>query len=85
MGCRGKDEKAALVRIVFDGSAYAVDARGSAPGRGAYLHPGCAERAGNSRAIPRALRVRRGGADELAELLARLGAPAAWPNRRCTP
>jgi predicted RNA-binding protein YlxR (DUF448 family) len=60
VGCRGRASKVDLVRVVRvrDGEAV-VDASGSAPGRGAYVHvdTGCIEAAIRSRAFDRALRT----------------------------
>jgi predicted RNA-binding protein YlxR (DUF448 family) len=40
IGCRGVDDRSRLVRFVRDGRGIlTVDARGAAPGRGAWLHP----------------------------------------------
>jgi predicted RNA-binding protein YlxR (DUF448 family) len=61
VGCRASAPKGELVRLVIDGAnGITVDPSGSAPGRGAYLHPepGCAEGALRSHAIGRSLRVR---------------------------
>lgn len=56
-GCRGRADKDALVRLVWDGAdGVLIDERQRLPGRGVYLHPGCAERAVKSRAIGRGLR-----------------------------
>ena len=80
MGCRTSAEKSALVRVVFDGEAFVIDARQSAPGRGAYLHAGCGARAARTRAVPRALRVAAGAPGPLDALLAALDASAAWAH-----
>ncbi len=60
VGCRGKGTKRGLVRIVRapDGSVR-VDPTGSAPGRGAYVHPeaDCARAALAKGALSRALKV----------------------------
>ena len=59
VGCRERGEKAGLVRVVADGEGVRVDRRGSAPGRGAYVHPdrACVEAAIARGALTRALRV----------------------------
>ena len=55
-GCRGRDDKDALVRLIWDGGdSVLVDTRQRLPGRGVYLHPRCAARAVKSRAIGRGL------------------------------
>src|SRR5438477_2048646 len=60
IGCRERSAKSSMVRIVRspDG-AVSVDVRGSAPGRGCYLHPErtCIAQADRRGAVPRALRV----------------------------
>lgn len=62
-GCRERADKASLVRLVWNGAdSVTVDARQRLPGRGVYLHPGCAERALKSRAIARGLRRNLDGA-----------------------
>ena len=56
-GCRARADKDALLRLVWDGDASVVlDERQRLPGRGVYLHPGCAARAVKSRAIGPGLR-----------------------------
>jgi predicted RNA-binding protein YlxR (DUF448 family) len=59
VGCREREAKSELLRIVAAGDEVVPDPLGRLPGRGAYLHPslGCFERAQLRRAIPRALRV----------------------------
>ncbi|HEY6665024.1 MAG TPA: YlxR family protein [Propionibacteriaceae bacterium] len=58
IGCRTRDEKARLLRIVAYGGAVAIDFHQTQPGRGAYLHPRpeCLERALKRRSLGRALR-----------------------------
>ena len=57
VGCRELAEKTNLVRLVVAGDCVSVDRTGSAPGRGAYVHPDrtCLEaaiaRGGLSRAL----------------------------------
>ncbi|WP_426244778.1 YlxR family protein [Nocardioides sp. LHG3406-4] len=67
IGCRGRTTKSELVRIVIGtdqaGQPAAVpDPTGTAPGRGAHLHPTteCCELAVRRRAFSRALRAREG-------------------------
>jgi predicted RNA-binding protein YlxR (DUF448 family) len=60
VGCGGRDGKPALVRVVRSpGGDVAVDPTGSAPGRGAYLHPvaSCVEVAVARGSLARALRA----------------------------
>ena len=63
VGCRARDPRSSLVRLVVDRSvaapAVVVDPDASAPGRGAWLHPQphCLDRAITRRALARALRV----------------------------
>jgi predicted RNA-binding protein YlxR (DUF448 family) len=59
VGCRVRDAKAALLRVVIVDGALAVDPHGRLPGRGASLHPdpACVDLADRRRALPRALRV----------------------------
>lgn len=60
MACRGKAAKRDLLRVVRspDG-VVAVDASGTAPGRGAYVHrsAGCVDAAVKKGALERALRT----------------------------
>ena len=70
VGCRGRAPKRELLRLVRapDGLVR-VDPRGSAPGRGAYVHrdPSCVDVAFRRGGAARALRVRldEGGAATL--------------------
>jgi predicted RNA-binding protein YlxR (DUF448 family) len=60
IGCRARATRSHLVRIVLDTpTSVAVDVNASAPGRGAWLHPGraCLDQAIRRRAIGRALRA----------------------------
>ena len=60
VGCRGEAGKAALTRVVrrAEGGA-AIDATGSAQGRGAYVHgdPACVDLARKRKSLDRALRT----------------------------
>ncbi|SEQ13814.1 YlxR family protein [Microlunatus flavus] len=58
VGCRRRDDQAALLRVVAGGTSVLVDARHRSPGRGAYLHPepACVAAAVKRRAFARALR-----------------------------
>jgi hypothetical protein len=71
VGCRGRVPKGELLRVTRLGDGDVVlDATGSAPGRGAYVHRdvGCIGLAMRSRAFDRALRT-----GLTAESAARLG------------
>ena len=59
VGCRERGEKASLVRFVAAGDGVRVDRKGSAPGRGAYVHRerACVEAAIARGALSRALRT----------------------------
>ncbi|WP_241653500.1 YlxR family protein [Propioniciclava flava] len=77
VGCRVADEQSVLVRLV-QGRTGVVVSR-TAPGRGAWLHPGCGELAARRRAVPRALKVAPGALLGLAEALAEVDAAgSAW-------
>ena len=58
IGCRSREEKVRLIRIVPRNGGVAVDVRQHEPGRGAYLHPRpeCLEQALKRRSLGRALR-----------------------------
>ncbi|MFD2025532.1 YlxR family protein [Promicromonospora aerolata] len=83
VGCRGRDQRTALLRLVLDASMHGdsvagarrivVDVRACLPGRGAWVHPEprCLELAERRRAVPRALRV--DGPLDLGEVRAHLG------------
>lgn len=71
MGCRTRDERSALLRVVAlpgndaahtDVALLVPDERGRLPGRGAWLHPrlDCLDLADQRRAFPRALRITHG-------------------------
>ena len=60
VGCRAKASKRDMIRVVRVGDGEAVvDPSGSAPGRGAYVHPdaGCVGAAMRTRAFDRGLRT----------------------------
>ncbi len=59
VGCRARAGKAALVRIVSSGPGPVLDRDGSAPGRGAYVHPdpSCLVAARRPGVLARALRT----------------------------
>jgi uncharacterized protein len=72
IGCRKRDSKSELVRLVWASGAVLADLRQTAPGRGAYLHrrSGCVEQAVRRRAVGRALRLDGGNQSGLVETLA---------------
>ena len=59
VGCRGREAKANLLRIVARDGLGVVDPRQTEPGRGVYLHSSrdCLDRAMKRRSIGRSLRV----------------------------
>ncbi|HEV8054934.1 MAG TPA: YlxR family protein [Nocardioidaceae bacterium] len=63
MGCRERSAKSDLLRLVVrvcgPRRAVVCDPPGTAPGRGAHLHPStaCLDLAERRRALPRALRI----------------------------
>ncbi len=58
IGCRSREEKVRLIRIVLRDGGVAVDVRQREPGRGAYVHPRpeCLDHALKRRSLGRALR-----------------------------
>jgi predicted RNA-binding protein YlxR (DUF448 family) len=58
-GCRGRANKADLLRIVARDGVGVVDPAQTEPGRGVYLHPSrdCLDRAMKRRSIGRSLRA----------------------------
>ena len=58
-GCRGREDKANLLRIVARDGLGVVDEGQTEPGRGVYLHPSrdCLDRATKRRSIGRSLRT----------------------------
>jgi predicted RNA-binding protein YlxR (DUF448 family) len=58
VGCRIREAKSDLLRLVAVGGDIIPDPKARLPGRGAYLHPSqeCFELAQRRRALPRALR-----------------------------
>ena len=63
-GCRGRDNKADLLRIVAHNGVGVVDPAQTLPGRGVYLHPSrdCLDRAVKRRSMGRSLRAEIDGA-----------------------
>lgn len=80
VGCRATADQGDLVRIARTASGYQVSR--TAPGRGAWLHPGCGALALKRRAIPRALKGDAGDPAQLAAVVAEVDALApAWANQ----
>ena len=63
-GCRERDNKADLLRIVARDGVGVVDPAQTLPGRGVYLHPSrdCLDRAVKRRSMGRSLRAEIDGA-----------------------
>ncbi len=59
VGCRARETRPALLRVVVVGGVLVVDPDRRLPGRGASVHPdlACVDLAEKRRAFPRALRV----------------------------
>lgn len=59
VGCRQKDKRSALMRVVVSGSALIIDVRRGASGRGCHVHDraDCVSQAVQRKAFTRALRV----------------------------
>jgi predicted RNA-binding protein YlxR (DUF448 family) len=59
LGCRQRDDRSALLRVVARDGQVVADVAASMPGRGAWVHPtrDCIETAIKRRAFGRALRV----------------------------
>jgi predicted RNA-binding protein YlxR (DUF448 family) len=70
VGCRMRDPKSSLVRIVAALDGARIDPSGDAPGRGAYVHPAtaCMELARRPGALGSALRTGLAG-DEVGRLM----------------
>ena len=60
VGCRAKDARSALIRLVRRDTRVVVDTGACAPGRGAWMHddPQCYGTARRRRSIERALRCK---------------------------
>lgn len=70
VGCRRREPRSTLLRVVAGDGVLVADAAARLPGRGAWVHPDerCVEQAVQRRAFTRALRL-TGGLDA-ADLLA---------------
>jgi predicted RNA-binding protein YlxR (DUF448 family) len=58
VGCRQVDAQSALVRIARVGPRFRVDLRRRLPGRGAYVHTGCFDRAIERGGLARGFKTR---------------------------
>ena len=88
--CRARAPKRELVRIVWDGSALALDLGGKRPGRGAYVGPlrSCWSDAGLAPKLQRALQVTFGPDDRATLAAIAAGCPgggAAGPRGAALP
>ena len=80
VGCRERDVKPALLRVVVADGVLTVDPAGRLPGRGASVHPdpACVDLAERRRAFPRALKVP--GPLDLAPVRAHVTGQARMPG-----
>ncbi|MFV0405273.1 MAG: YlxR family protein [Propioniciclava sp.] len=78
IGCRQRDEQQHLLRLVRSDEGLLLSR--TAPGRGAWIHPGCGQRAEQRRAVQRAFRGPAPAAEALADLFARVDGPT-WAIR----
>jgi len=62
VGCRRREPRSALLRVVAGEGALVADSAARLPGRGAWVHPtrACVEQAVQRRAFTRALRLANG-------------------------
>nr|PZM95339.1 MAG: DUF448 domain-containing protein [Actinomycetota bacterium] len=69
VGCREREPRSLLVRVVLRDGRVVVDPRAAEPGRGAWLHPdgACLGLAVKRRAFARALRAEHADASGLSE------------------
>jgi len=82
IACRARGPKGSFVRIVRTPEGrVAFDPTGREAGRGAYLHPGCLDRAERSGALARALRTPLGRAEAARLMTDVRAAPAPPPER----
>lgn len=74
VGCRDRENKTDLIRLVRSGGVIVVDVRQTRPGRGVYLHrrPECWEQAFRRRALARALQTGNVDQDRLADELSQM-------------
>ncbi|MDH6423868.1 YlxR family protein [Aurantimicrobium minutum] len=71
IGCRQRSDKSALLRVIEVDGRVEPDISGSAPGRGAWLHPTpeCCNEAVKRRAFGRALRAEITNTDTITQRL----------------
>ncbi|MFT4124376.1 MAG: YlxR family protein [Microbacteriaceae bacterium] len=81
LGCRSRDDRSVLLRVVVLGGEVVPDRSGAAAGRGAWLHPtrDCVEAAIRRRAFGRALRT--DAAPDAERLLAAVDPPRAYEEQ----
>lgn len=62
VGCRRREPRSALLRVVAGDGVLVADSAARLPGRGAWVHPEvrCVEQAVQRRAFTRALRLQNG-------------------------
>ena len=72
IGCRTRDDRASLLRVVLAGNTVVVDSSATAPGRGAWVHPttDCVTNAIGRGGLARSFR--RGGPFDAEGLLAHI-------------
>ncbi len=77
LGCRGREVKSQLFRLAWNNvdGAVVLDTSQVMPGRGCYVHPGCAEQVARRKLLGRALRRPVDG-EQAAGVLAALAASA---------
>jgi uncharacterized protein len=70
VGCRERGSKSTLVRLVASAEGLEIDRSGTAPGRGAHVHPSpsCVAAAGQPGVLGRALRTGLDG-DEVGRVM----------------
>ena len=78
LGCRGRVAKSELVRLAWNtvDGVVVLDVGQVLPGRGCYVHPGCADQVARRKLLGRALRRQVDG-EQAAVVLAALAATAA--------
>ena len=82
LGCRSRDDRSALLRVVVRGDRVVPDSSGSLAGRGAWVHPtrACVDAADKRRAWSRAFRVTT--ALDTADVIAAGDGPSGRPKEQ---